>query len=130
MVASKGGPLASLGRLRRALAELPVTVAHDVARRAQSELDALTQQAWDAGRDVHGNPRKEGADGSALDLRDSGALRGGLEFVAIGSQVRARLNQPYARYVIGRYGVLPSGHMPIDWQLALERLVHAAKAGA
>lgn len=106
---------------------MPVTIAHDVAQRAAPALTTKTREAFDAGRSVYGEPRPNGADGKPLTLRKSGSVSRDLRFVANGSIVRCVLGPDYARYLIGKYGVLPNGALPADWSRRLHELVKATK---
>ena len=54
--------------------------------------------------------------------RSRGHVKDGLAFVAIGTLLRARLNQPYARFLVGKYKILPMSLPPL-WQEELEKMV-------
>lgn len=117
------GNLSSIKALKSRLRELPRTVAHDVARRAAPELTQLTASAYESGRSVYGEPRPPGVDGRRLTLDATGATRRTLQFVANGTIVRCVLGTKYARYLIGKYGILPNGAMPSEWSRRLAALV-------
>jgi hypothetical protein len=86
----------------------------------------LTVSAFTSGRNVYGDARPTGADGHALSLVKSGKTRRTIEFVANGTIVRCVLGTRYARYLIGRFGILPNGTLPAQWSAALQPLVAAA----
>ncbi len=76
-------------------------------------------------------PRVGGAKrrgGGALSLVQTGATRARVVFVANGTIVRCVLGTKYARYLIGKYGILPNGNaaIPVEWQDTLQLNVNAA----
>lgn len=65
-------------------------------------------------------------DGVPLDLYETGKTRETLKFVVDGTIVRCRLGPRYAKYLIGKYKILPIGDrtaMPTAWRFALGELV-------
>lgn len=124
------GDLSSLRALKSRIKNLPLSVAHDVAQRAAPVLTSATRGAFDSGRSVYGEPRPLGVDGRQLDLRRTGATAAQLRFVSNGTIVRCVLGPSYARYLIGKYGILPNGPLPADWSRKLGVLVHETKAPA
>lgn len=87
---------------------------------------ALTQQAqadFDAGNDAYGGGRPDGFHGPVT-LRRTGTLRSWLKFAATGLRMRVVLAVPYAKYMIGRFNVLPRGSsaIPAKWGEALGRV--------
>jgi hypothetical protein len=129
-VAGLKGDISSLRALKSRIKNLPLSVAHDVAQRAAPVLTSATREAFDSGRSVYGEPRPLGVDGQALDLRRTGATAAQLRFVSNGTIVRVELGPSYARYLIGKYGILPNGALPADWSKKLGVLVHETKAPA
>ncbi len=124
------GDLSSLRGLKKALRSMPITVAHDVARRAAPVMTAETRSAFTSGRSVYGASRAKGEDGQDLDLVDTGAVALGLRFVSIGTVLRARLGPKYAKYLIGKYGILPNGGLPVRWSRLLSEIVRNTEAPA
>ncbi len=122
------GNLSSLNDLKKVLRKMPITVAHDVAKRSAPVMTTETRAAFKGGRSVYGEARDKGADGQALDLVDTGAVALGLHFVAIGTVLRARLGPDYAKYLIGKYGILPNGALPTRWARLLSEIVSNTKA--
>lgn len=118
------GDLSTIRRLNRRLRELPISIAHDVAQRAAPVLTALAREAHEARRSVYGESRPIGiTTGEVLDLEVTGDTARALRFVANGTVVRAVLPTRYAKYLIGKYGILPNGAIPVSWEQALNDLV-------
>ncbi len=123
---ARRGNAALLG-LKRTLTTLPTTIAIDVASRAGPALTDLTQDANASHRNVYGDPYPTGADGQQLTLRRTGAVAGDLRFAVAGTQVRSVLPEKYAKYLIGKYNILPNGAMPAAWRGKLDTLVKETK---
>ena len=122
------GDLDTLRRLNRRLRELPTSVAHDVAQRAAPMLTGLAREAHAARRSVYGESRPVGkTTGEMLDLEVTGKTAAALRFVANGTIVRCVLGTPYARFLIGKYGILPNGAIPAEWSARLRDLVASYK---
>lgn len=111
--------------LRRLVSDIQrqsgVVVAQEVAARAAPEVTALALAEFDAGRTAYGDPRPEGVDGRELRLVRTGATRAALRFVAVGTVIRCVLGPRYARYLVGKYRILPSGQqaVPFRWRRAI-----------
>lgn len=118
---------AALGSLKRTLQTLPTTMAVDIASRAGPALTDLTRDANASRRGVYGEAYPIGVDGQQLTLHRTGAVAGSLEFRATGTIVRARLPEKYARYLIGKYNILPNGALPAGWRTKLDALVKETK---
>jgi len=115
----------SLRDLKAQLRAMPKTLATDVAREAAPMLTGLAQTSFDSGRTVYNDARPTGAKGNTLTLRKSGAVRSALRFVAIGTVMRVVLGPRYARYLIGKYRILPVGDrsaIPAHWRREIERI--------
>lgn len=121
------GDLSSIQKLKSRLRDLPRTIAHDVAQKAAPEMTDLTKAAFTSGRSVYGESRPAGADGQQLTLEKSGAVRAQLGFKATGTVVRCVLGPKYAKYLIGKYGILPNGALPAEWSQKLTELVRSVK---
>lgn len=123
------GDLSSLRRLKSTLRALPRSVAHQVANRGAPALTDLARGAFNSNRNVYGDARPAGVDGQPLALVKSGATLATLKFDANGTIIRAVLGTPYARYLIGRYGILPNGSaaIPVQWSRALGEIVKKAR---
>jgi hypothetical protein len=122
------GDLSSLKRMKQTLKALPRTVAADVAKRAAPALTDLTQEAFTSGRNVYGDARPASTvDGRALTLERTGATKAQMRFVQVGTVVRCVLGPKYARYLIGKYGILPNGALPARWSFKLGEIVKTTK---
>ncbi len=110
-----------------------------IAASVASALTTLARDAFAAGVSVYDDPRthhagkgrkfkgrkyhgrKEGGKRKGetpLTLVQTGKVRGHVQFKTDGTRrVRAELSTKYARYLIGKYGVLPNGRaaMPSKW---------------
>jgi len=107
--------------LARKIESLPRTVTYDIAQRVAPDMTSLASGAWGSGRDVYGASRRPGVDGRALTLVRTGTARALARFVAAGSLVRSSIGPRYAKYLIGRYRVLPlSRTIPPAWAQAID----------
>lgn len=122
----KGNP-STLTKLAATLRQLPKTLAARVASKVAPDLTAQTQAAFASGRNVYGDARPAGVNGQPLTLEKSGATRGSLKFVSVGTRVRASLGTRYARYLIGKYKILPAAGsaMPVAWQDSTAKIARA-----
>ncbi len=127
-MALKGNPVGDFRALKKRLTALPISLAHDVAAASAPGLTQRTRNAHAAARTVYGDPRPPAADGGVLTLERTGATARTMQFVANGRIVRCVLGTPYARYLIGRYRILPQGAMPAEWSRYLAGLVADANA--
>lgn len=127
MTGLRGNP-ATLKQLRSNLLALPKTLAADVARRAAPGVTGLAQGAYDSRQTVYGDARPRGADGGDLDLVQTGTTRAQMRFVATGTQIRCVLGPKYAKYLVGKYGVLPISALPTAWRQKIGEAVRGAKA--
>jgi hypothetical protein len=127
------GDFSTLNRLKKNLRQMPISVAHDVAQRTAPSVTSLTAIAFNSGRSVYGDARPRGEGGRALTLRQTGATEREIRFVANGRIVRAVLTgkdkygRQYAKYLIGKYGILPMGRIPAEWQARIAELVASAE---
>lgn len=116
------GDAYSLRELRRSLKDLAKSngraLAIDVAKKIAPKLTSLMREAYDSGQTIFDESRPEGKRGNKLSLVDSGTVRGALRWSQAGTIVRAALNTPYARFLIGKYKIMPSGaqELPFRWQ--------------
>lgn len=115
------GDVKKLSGLGKALKGLPVRVRTRVAARVAPELTARARASFEAGENPYGDTWAPGADGQRVTLRKSDRLFGTLHFVTIGTKVRAVLGVKYAKYQIGKRGILPQGGtaMPVSWSRAI-----------
>jgi hypothetical protein len=113
-VSLRGDPR-HLRELAKKLRTIPKVVAQDVARAVAPELTVLAAGAYTTGRTVYGDARPAGSSGNALDLVETGATLSTVRFVANGTIVRCVLGTRYARFLVGRYRILPMGNLPVAW---------------
>jgi hypothetical protein len=125
---ASAGHLRSVQGLKRRLAELPKTMAAEVAKRITPEMTKLARGSFNAGQNVYGDARKTSrVDGSPLDLYDTGRIYDGLQFKAFGTITRCVLGPKYAKYVVGRYKTLPNGPLPFMWTRKIADVIAALK---
>jgi hypothetical protein len=121
------GDLSSIKGLKASLRALPLTVAHGVAQRAAPAMTGLTQQAHASGQTVYGDARPPGVDGRPLTLERTGTTKRTLRFTSAGTIVRCVLGTRYAKYLIGKYGILPNGPLPVGWSARLAEIVRETR---
>ncbi len=114
--------LRSIQSLKRALAKSAITSVARIASRAAPAMSELAGSAYDAGRTVYGPARPSGVDGQALTLERTGATRRAMNFIATGRDIRTARLPRYAKYLIGRYDVLPNGPLPLAWRERLQTI--------
>lgn len=117
------GSTSQSSSLKRTLRTLPVTVAASVARRASPALTQFTAEAFASRQTVYGDARPSSATGAPLSLVKSGATRDALRFVTVGTIIRCVLPTRWAKYLIGKYGILPNGALPVRWSRELGKIV-------
>lgn len=116
------GDLRTLGRLKAALRKLPITASARIATQAAPAITDLAGGAYDSAQTVYGRARPRSVDGKALSLDRTGDTRRALAFIATGRDIRtARLPQ-YARYLIGKYDILPNGPLPAAWRARMTEI--------
>ena len=119
------GDIASISKLKKSLQAIPTSLATKIANASAPAMTDETRSAYDAGRSVYGEARplaiSEGREGQPLTLVRTGAVRSQAQFRAYGRQLWCTIGPKYARYLIGRYGILPMGPLPAGWSLRLRR---------
>lgn len=124
-----GSSRGSLRDLKARLRTLPQSTAYDVAQQVAPRLTSMAQDAYRAGRTVYGEPRPQSPTGRDVDLVRTGATLRMTRFRASGSVMVCSLGTPYAKYLVGRYRILPVGDrtgVPIAWQRVIEDAFGAA----
>ena len=114
--------ISSINRLKSAIKELPLRIRSAVAQDAAGVLTNRMRDAYEEGRTVYNTPRPLSVDGKPLSLVQTGRTKGALFFVAIGTIVRAQLPTRYAKYLVGKYKIMPQS-LPVEWREELEKLV-------
>lgn len=122
----------SMSKLRRAIRELPTQIRSAVARDAVGWLTNETASAFNSGLTVYDYARPGSVDrrhpGAPLSL--VGPAKSGrhvfqdLAWVRIGTILRAQLGQRHARFLVGKYKILPNNVIPANWQEHLEELLY------
>lgn len=122
------GKVSDLRKLRERIQDAPRFVAHEVAKRSAPDMTRQTRSAFASGKTVYGAPRPAGVDGRALTLKDTGDALASLKFSANGTIIRSVVAVKYAKFLIGKYKVLPMGKLPVAWQAELAGRVAEVKA--
>lgn len=123
------GDFSTLNRLKKNLRALPISIAHDVAKRTAPAVTSLATTAFTSGRTVYDEARPRGVDGRPLTLHETGQTKETVRFVANGRIVRAVLagkdkyGRKYQHFLVGLYRVLPMGRIPAHWQKRIRDLV-------
>jgi hypothetical protein len=115
--------LATIAAFRSRVRELPLRIQTATAKAGEAVLTQMLQGDFDAGRTVFDSARPLGVKGQPLSLVKTGRTRGHLSFVAIGRILRSHLPTKHARYLIGKYQILPSSRIPAPWSRALTTIV-------
>lgn len=116
----KGNPQ-TLKSFAKKLSKVSTVAAQAVATRAAAPLTSRAGSDYDGGRTAYGEARPPGVNGNALSLVKSGDTRSLLRFTSIGTRVRVVLGTPYAKFLIGKYKILPNS-LPRPWATELERI--------
>lgn len=108
--------LRSINSLKAALRRLPITSVARIAARGAPAMSELAQDAHSSGKTVYDRPRPLSVDGEALSLERTGDTKRALQFVATGRDIRTARLPRYAKYLIGKYDLLPNGPLPQAWR--------------
>lgn len=107
---------------------MPITMAHSIAQKVAPKLTDTVQRDYDTARTVYGEARPRGVSGQPLDLvGKTGRTRETTNFNASGRIVRAALGTKWAKFLIGKYRILPNGPLPVEWKREIDQVVHAEK---
>jgi len=117
----------SINRLKAAIKDAPIRVRAAVAQDAAEVLTREIRGAFSSGRTVYDTPRPLSVDGGRLSLVRSGRVRGDLQFVRVGTILRAQIGAAYARFLVGKYAILPQ-RLPEAWARALTKIVDEYRA--
>lgn len=102
----------NLRRFNQKLQAMPTEIARIVAARAASAITQRAQSSYDSGVSVYGDARENN-----VTLYQTGATRDYVVFTSDGgTKIRASLGTPYAKYLIGKYKILPVGNAAMPWQ--------------
>lgn len=122
MAGLRGNP-ATLQTFKKRIQRFPVVLAQSVATEAAPELTALAAGAYSGGRTVFGELRPRGEDGRELSLVKTGLTKRSVRFSAVGTVVRCVLGPRYARFLVGKYAILPNRAIPFEWGQRLNDIV-------
>lgn len=117
------GNVSDLRNLKKRIKNAPRHVAHEVAQKTAPDLTRLSRKAFASGRTVYDQPRPVGRDGQKLSLVQTGRVQRSIQFRSAGTIVRAVLAVKYARFLIGKYKILPIGRLPQRWSEAIAQNV-------
>ena len=112
----------SINRLKGALRDLPLRIRSAVAKDAAEILTRELRADYAAGLTVFDEPRPLSVKGQKLTLVKSGRTYSDVYFTAVGTILRASLGTKYAKYLIGKYRILPQ-KLPVKWSAQLEQIV-------
>lgn len=104
---------------------LGAVAAQSVASQAAPLLTTQARSDFDAGRTVYGTVRPSGVRGPVTLVR-TGATRSTLGFSAQGTRMRVVLSTRWAKYLVGRFRILPIGDrsaIPPAWKKAIDGAV-------
>lgn len=134
MSAGLRGDLSRIRALERSIRELPRVVGAKVAAAAADQITAMNRATFAAGRNAYGDPWLPGTDGQPVDLKETGALAASIAYRSAGTRLRAHLGPRYAKYVVGKRPVLPTGRLPLKMSEALRvttaRVIRAELGGS
>ena len=100
-----------------------VQTAERIAKIGAQVLTEKLDASFDSGNTVYNDSRPDGFHG-AVDLVKTGTIRSHLRFRSVGRLIRCVLGTKYAKYMIGRFRILPNGGtaMPFEWSEALAEI--------
>ena len=114
--------------LRAALRGMPLELRGAVVEKAAPALTTITRNAFDSAQTVYGNPRPESVNGGPLSLRKTGRTAAEMQLKAEGGRiVKCEIGPEYARYLIGKYKILPNGPLPASFSRKLGEIVSEFK---
>ena len=120
------GNTSSMRAFAKKLRTVSRVAAVQIAKKAAPEVTGELTGDFDAGQTAYGTPRPLGVNGNPLSLVASGATRGDLGFKSDGgTKLRAVLPTKYAKYLIGKYGILPVGGLPTAWSKLLAKTANS-----
>jgi hypothetical protein len=129
MSAGLHGDISKIRSLERSIRELPRVLGAKVAAAAAAKITEMNRATFAAGQNAYGDRWLPGVDGKDVDLRATGTLAGSISYHAAGTRLRAHLGPPYAKYVVGKRPVLPTGKLPLKMAEAL-RVTTSAVIGS
>ena len=120
----KGNPK-NLQDFAKKLRDLPTTAVNKIPPKWAPGLTAREQSAYASGTTVYGEGRPSGKNGP-LTLVQSGATQSFTKFIVSysGKGVKCSLGTPYAKYLVGKYKILPIGSsaIPFEWAAFIKQV--------
>ena len=110
----KRGGVKDLRRIAANLGKLPKTIGQRVAADVSKDFSAATAAAYASGTTPYGDARPLGKHGPVT-LKRTGKTEASLRFEAIGTTIRASFRTGWARFLVGRFRILPMGGLPVAW---------------
>lgn len=117
----------TIKKFAQSLQVVSTRAAMRIAAKSAPVITDAAQASFAARTDPYGQPWREGKDGKPVDLFETGKLRRGLAFYAIGRRIIAKLGTKYAKFQVGKRRVLPPGGrpLPVAWSQALADIANA-----
>jgi hypothetical protein len=112
------GDFSKLRKIEQTVRDLPRVVGVKVATAIAQTITGLARKTFDAGENAYGDTWQPGAHGQKVTLRRSGALAR-FSYVATGTRLRSALGPRWARFQVGKRGILPRSKLPIAYVQAL-----------
>lgn len=119
MSAGLKGDIGKIRSLERSIRDLPRVLGAKVATAVADKITAMNRATFAAGQNAYGDPWLPGISGERVDLKETGTLAGSIAYRATGTKLRAHLGPPYAKYVVGKRPVLPTGKLPLKMAAAV-----------
>lgn len=117
----KGDDVAKLGELKKAIQDLPRTLGIKVAKACADVISGMARRTFAASQDSFGDPWAPSNAGKTVTLKRSGDLAKGVDYVATGTRLRARLGPRYAKYQVGLRSVFPRSSLPLAYRKAIDK---------
>lgn len=108
----------TLRAFSRNLSNISTVLAQRVAERGAPVITSMAGASYDSGKTAYDEARPLGVAGNSLDLVVSSKARDSLRFVATGTRIRCVLGPRWAKFLVGKYKVLPQS-LPEKWSKAL-----------
>lgn len=121
------GNVSDIRKIAKRIPSLPTTLVAEVADKAAPVLTEYATGSFASNQTAYDDARPRGVDGRPLTLERTGLTRTSIRFVRVGSVVRCVLGPRYAKFLVGKYRILPMGRMPVKWSRRLAKLVESVQ---
>ena len=121
----------SIRAIKQRLDDTRIEVATEVARQSVGAVNAIARSDFASGRNCYGEARALGRNGNVVSLHDTGRLGREFGFEQIGTSLRMEIAIPYAKYMVGRFEILPIGDrsaIPIRWKRVIDGIFEVVAA--